>query len=175
MVKQIRLLFSGPSGYAAEVQQGMMCELEVQVEQQVEQQSPRVQAGQQAKPKHGQRVAPGDWVLDATKNVLTADLQLAVQYQEDIAISTVGTEYGPGDAVYLASWGTGKAVREHDLDSFFLSYGSFEADICMVHLLLVPTPPEGMSSSACCTAYEAQHHCFTALLTSSFLPMSCCK
>ena len=90
-----------------------------------------------------------------------------MQYQEDIAISTVGTEYGPGDAVYLANWGTGKAGREHDPESLYLSYGYLEADNCVVQLLLEPTCP-GMSSSACCTTSLSQCYCFTVLLTSSF-------
>ena len=50
VVKQMRLLFSGPARSAAEVKQGMVCELEVQVEQQAEQQSPGVQLASRQSP-----------------------------------------------------------------------------------------------------------------------------
>ena len=153
VVKQIRLQFNGPS--AAEIKQGMVCELEVQVDHQAEQQSHAVEGVKHPQQSFSQRVSPGDWVLDAGNNVLTADLQLAVHYLEDIGISTVGLECGPGDAVYLATWGTGNAVLEHDSESLFLSYGNVEADACMVQLSLVPTKG---TLSACCTVCLAQCH-----------------
>ena len=105
-ITQIRLQFKGAS--AAEIKQGMLCGLEVQVEHQTGQETSHVQQAQQ---NGSQRVMPADWLLDASSNALTAELQLAVQYLEGIGISTLGMQYGPGDAVYLATWGSGEATH----------------------------------------------------------------
>ncbi len=142
-VKQIRLRCLQVS--AADILQGMACQLMVQVCRPLSdaQDTSVLQEGQNAQDGSSHMLSASDWNIDTADNMLTAQLQLDVQFEDRMVISTIGEQYGPGDAIYLASWGSGTASQADPVDdSLILSYcGSASNASCIVELLLASASP----------------------------------
>ncbi len=153
VVKQIRLsCLPAPAG---EIHAGMTCPLVITVYSNAPGQSD--QAAQQGSNRQqtSQQLSVADWIVDAANERLTAELELGVQFEDDVVITTVGEQYGPGDIAYLASWGVGTASRADPVDadeslSFALSYhGPSGGDTCVLELLLAPATGGQQVHSLC--------------------------
>lgn len=147
LVKAIRLRLQDKS--AVEVLQGMLCGLSISVQP----------CTHDSGHHHHQAAAtklhlrPDSFhVID--DHTLSAAAELPVQVDQCVSIRTVGEVCGPGDGVYLASWGQPRISQTFTDDasetSYILCHGDAAAgDECLVEVLLHQAQDQG-AAPACC-------------------------
>ena len=140
VVKSIRLVCSTPT--AAEMHQSMQCGLSIRVIS-----SKLAAAAEEQQFKIAKQLDPQDFAVHSP-DTLSAEVQLNVEVDQCISITTVGEQCGPGDNQYLVSWGDKQRGCQSFTDdgeaAYVLSHGdTSEGDKCTVQVLLRHAELEG--------------------------------
>ena len=147
VVKSIRLVCSTPT--AAEMHQSMQCGLSIRVIS-----SKLAAAGEEQQIQIAKQLNPQDFAAHSP-DTLSAEVQLNVEVDQCISITTVGEDCGPGDVQYLASWGNKQRGCQNFTDdgeaAYVLSHGdTSEGDQCTVQVLLRHAEFEGNLAGTSC-------------------------
>ena len=161
-VTALRLVFEGQA--AADIQQGMVCGLTITILGPDQ----AMAGGHQQDEIRKLEIAPASLVIQ-DHTTLSVKLDLPVGVDERVSLTAVGSNWGPGDAVYLASWGgqsTSQSFADDAMDTaYVLSHGDAAAgDACLVQVLLHQAEDAGNTVGAmiterwlCCVQGQSSH------------------
>lgn len=132
-VTALKLVFEGHA--AGDILQGMVCGLTITIlgpDQEVA-------GGHQQDAIRKLDIAPESWVIQ-DHTALSVEMELPIGVDERVSLTAAGDKWGPGDAVYLASWNrqsTSQCFADNaTATAYVLSHGDAAGKACLVQVLL---------------------------------------